>query len=59
MNIAKYGKHFANGLWSYLGDTLHWGWDLQVIKENPITDCHTEVIAETGVDPNSDSEDEQ
>jgi predicted nuclease with TOPRIM domain len=23
MNIAKYGKHFANGLWSYLGDTLH------------------------------------
>jgi hypothetical protein len=23
VNIAKYGKHFANGLWSYLGDTLH------------------------------------
>jgi hypothetical protein len=22
VNIAKYGKHFANGLWSYLGDTL-------------------------------------
>ena len=29
------------------------------IKENPITDRRTQIIAETGVDPNSDSEDER
>jgi hypothetical protein len=29
------------------------------IRENPITDRRTQIIAETGVDPNSDSEDEQ
>lgn len=31
----------------------------EYIKENPITDRRTQIIAETGVDPNSDSEDER
>jgi hypothetical protein len=30
----------------------------EYIKENPITDRRTQIIAETGVDPNSNSEDE-